>query len=175
MIQTPGADVKPQGFKEKLEDEAKKAFALSIYFGIWFCALAFLAATTLDERPIPLTIFGFALIKAALCAKFLLIGQASFPIKVEPSHGIVKSLFVESLIYLAIVVALNYLEAGLHGLIHGKNFIDSMTAFGQSNPLHVVAMSIIYWLIVWPYLVLMGIKMILGTQTTLTIFFGKKN
>ena len=27
-------------FKEKLVDEAKKAFALTLYLGTWFCALA---------------------------------------------------------------------------------------------------------------------------------------
>jgi hypothetical protein len=36
------------GLIHKVEDEAKKAFALSIYFGTWFRALSFLAATILD-------------------------------------------------------------------------------------------------------------------------------
>ena len=106
-------------FKEKLIEEAKKALALTLYLGTWFCALAFLAATLLDERPIPLSMFGFALIKAGITAKFLLIGQAVYPIKVDKAHGIVKSLFVESLIYIVIVLGLNYLEAGIDlSLIH---------------------------------------------------------
>ena len=61
-------------------NEVKKAMALSIYFGTWFCALTFLAVTSLHEHPIPLTIFGLALVKGALSAKFMLIGQAIFPI-----------------------------------------------------------------------------------------------
>jgi len=48
-------------FKQKVKEEFVKAFQLTIYFGSWFCALAFLAATSLDERPIPLSIFGLAL------------------------------------------------------------------------------------------------------------------
>jgi len=128
----------------------------------------------MDIRPIPLSIFWFALIKAALCAKFMLVGQAIFPIKVNRHHGIVKSLFIESLFYLVVVLALNYFEAGLDGLIHGKNFFISMTAFGQSNPLHVLAMAIVYWLIVWPYLIFAGFKLSLGTPATLSILFGPK-
>jgi hypothetical protein len=165
---------KALSFKEKAKDEAIKAFQLTIYFGAWFCALAFLAATSLDERPIPLSIFGFALFKAAVCAKFMLVAQAFFPIKVDKKNGIVSSLILESLVYLAVVLGLNYLEAGVHGLIDGKEFLISMTEFGKANPLRVVAMSIVYWLIVWPYLLLMGMSLMLGTHNTLEILFGIK-
>jgi hypothetical protein len=109
------SDIKSHSFKEKAKDEFIKAFKLTLYFGAWFCALAFLGATSLDERPIPLSIFGFALFKAAICAKFMLLAQAVFPIKVDKKHGIVGSLLLESLVYLLVVLGLNYLEAGVHG------------------------------------------------------------
>jgi len=161
-------------FKQKLKEEIKKAFALSLYFGIWFCAIAFLAATALEERPIPLSIFGFAVIKAAISAKFMLIAQAAYPIQINKQSGIVKSLFLESLIYIAVIIALNYLEAGIHGLINGKEFVTSMAAFGSGDPLRVFAMSIVYWLIVWPYLIFMGVNLALGNTATLAILFGSK-
>lgn len=162
-------------FKDKAKEEFVKALQLTVYFGAWFCAIAFLAATSLDERPIPLSIFGFALFKAAVCAKFMLLAQAAFPIKVNKKDGIVSSLFLESVIYLLVVLGLNYLEAGVHGLIHGKDFLISMTEFGQSNPLRLVAMSIVYWLIVWPYLLLTGMSIMLGNNATLEILFGNKS
>ena len=162
------------GFKEKVESEERQAFALTLYFGAWFCALAFLGATILEERPIPLTIFGLAMIKAALCAKFMLIAQAIFPINITKSNGIIKSLFFESLFYIIVVLALNYVEAGVEGLFHGKNFFNSLSAFGERNPLKVLAMAIVYWLIVWPYLVFIGMKMALGSNATISILFGKK-
>jgi hypothetical protein len=160
--------------KQKVKEEAKKAFALTLYFGIWFCAIAFMAATALEERPIPMAIFGFALLKAGISAKFMLIAQAAYPIKVDKDHGIVNTLIFESIIYIAVVVALNYLEAGVEGYIHGKEFITSMAAFGNSDPLRVLAMSIVYWLIVWPYLIYTGVNIILGNKETLAILFGSK-
>ena len=162
-------------FKEKAKEEFIKAFRLTLYFGAWFCALAFLGATALDERPIHLSLFGFALFKAAICAKFMLIAQVVLPIKVNKKHGIVGSLLLESLFYLLVVLGLSYLEAGVHGLIDGKEFFISMAAFGQSNPLHVVAMSIVYWLIVWPYLLLVGMKIMLGSNATIKILFGDQS
>ena len=83
--------------KDKLKEEAKKAFALTLYFGAWFCAITFVAATALEERPIPLSIFGFALIKAGISAKFMLIAQAAYPIKINKEHGIVNSLLLSQL------------------------------------------------------------------------------
>lgn len=160
------------GFKTKAKEEFIKALKLSAYFATWFCALAFLAATSLDERPIPLSIFGFALIKAGLCAKFMLIGQAIFPIKVNKNHGTVYSLLFASVFYLLIVIALNYLETGVRGMINGKEFIASLADFGKSNPLRVIAMSIVYWLIVWPYLLMVGFKLAIGSTATLEILFG---
>jgi Ni,Fe-hydrogenase I cytochrome b subunit len=170
------ANIKPKrNIKEAVIEEAKKAFVLTLYLAVWFCALSFLAATLLDERPIPLSHFGFAFIKAAITAKFLLIGQAIHPITVNKSHGIFKSLFLVSLVYMVIVLGLNYLEAGVDGLIHGKPFLISMTAFGQDNPLRIVAVSIVYWLIVWPYLTLAGMQLIMGQDKTLELFFGDRS
>jgi hypothetical protein len=171
----PDTKPKTHPFINKVEEEAKEAFFLSVYFASWFCALTFLAATSLNERPIPLAIFGVSLIKAALCAKFMLIGQAIVPIKVNKDYGILKSLFIESLIYLMVVLSLNYLEAGIHGLIKGKSFINSMADFDQSNPLKVVAMCIVYWLIVWPYLIFNGMKLIMGRDKMMNLFFGDRN
>ena len=163
---------KPEGFKSKVKDEAIKAFFLTLYFATWFCALAFLAATSLRERPIPLEIFGLAFIKGAICAKFMLIGQAAFPITIDKIHGIIKSLLRGSLIYLVIVLLLSYIEAGVEGLFHGKEFIPSLGAFGGGDPLHILSLSIVYWLIVWPYLVFMGMQKALGDKATLEILFG---
>lgn len=175
MNTSEALESKPHGFKEKAKEEFVKALQLTAYFGVWFCAITFLGATSLDERPIPLSIFGFALLKAGVCAKFLMLAQAAFPISVDKKHGIVSSLLMESLVYLLVVLGLNYLEAGVHGLIHGKEFISSMAEFGRSNPLRVLAMSIIYWLIVWPYLLLMGMTLMLGSNATLKILFGDKS
>jgi hypothetical protein len=170
---TIGQPIHPS-LKDKLKEEAKKAFVLTLYFGAWFCAITFFAATALEERPIPLDIFGFALIKAGISAKFMLIAQAAYPLKVNKEYGIVNSLLFESIVYLVFVLALNFLEAGVDGLIHGKEFVASMAAFGNGEPIRIFAMSILYWLIVWPYLIVMGVNQALGNTETVEILFGSK-
>ena len=100
------------------------------------------------------------------------LGQAAYPLHIDKDHGIIPSLFRESLVYLVIVFLLNYLEAGVEGVFHGKEFIASLSSFGQGDPLHILALSIVYWLIVWPYLLFAGLKLALGDTATLQILFG---
>jgi len=181
MNPTPDSNSSPNSlgtkahtFIKKAEEEAKKAFALSIYFGIWFCALAFLDIVSIKDKPFSFAIFGFAFFKAAISVKFLLIGQAIIPMKIDREHGIIRSLFVESLFYVLVVLALNYVEAGVHGFIEGKSFMTSMADFGQSNPLKVLAMCIVYWLIVWPCLIFYCMKVIMGKEKIRALFFGDR-
>jgi hypothetical protein len=41
--------------------------------------------------------------------------------------------------------------------------------------LRLVALSIVYWLIIWPYLMLAGMQLIMGQEHILSLFFGFKN
>ena len=59
--------------------EIRKVFHLTVYFGIWFSALTFLLHETEGRAGLPLEAWGFAWIKAAICAKFLLVGQLLIP------------------------------------------------------------------------------------------------
>jgi hypothetical protein len=164
----------PPNLKRRVVNEFQKAIRLTLYLGTWFCAITFLAETALRERPIHLTIFGLAMIKAGICAKFMLLGQAAYPITVNKKYGIVPSLFTESLVYSAIVLIFSYLESGVDGLIHGRNFVESLASFGHADPLYVLALSIVYWLIIWPYLLFSGMKLALGNATVAEIMFGPK-
>ena len=170
--QTP--ENKPLDIKRRIANEFQKAIRITLYLGTWFCAITFLAETALRERPLHVTIFGLALIKAAICSKFMLIGQAAYPLTVSKKHGIVPSILIESVVYSAIVLMLSYLESGVNGLIHGRNFIDSLLSFGHSDPLYILALSIVYWLIIWPYLLFAGVKLALGDATVMEMLFGPK-
>ena len=173
MISTQPPDKSPS-LKRRVLNEFERAIRLTLYLGTWFCAITFLAETALRERPIHLTIFGLAMIKAGICAKFMLIGQAAYPLTISKKHGIIPSLLANSFIYSIIVLLLSYLESGVDGLIHGRHFIDSILSFGHSDPIYILSLSIIYWLIIWPYLLFVGIKMALGDDTTIELLFGPR-
>jgi hypothetical protein len=152
--------------------EATAAFHLTLYLGTWFCAITFLSLTGHHEVHIPLTIFGLAFIKAGLCSKFMMISLAISPLDIHQGRGIIWPLIRKSLLYLLIVLVFSCLEVGVDGWIHGKAFISSVAQFGGGDPLHILSLAIVYWLIIAPFLVFNGIKMALGQDATRELFYG---
>ena len=169
----PATEVK-KGLRYKIKDEFVQATLLALYFATWFCAIAFFSFALLREAAIPITPFGLAIIKAGLCAKFMMIGKALFPLRVDANRGLVKSLFWHSIAYLSVVIALSFAEAGIDGLFHGKLFLESLSSFGHGDPVYIAALSLMYWLIIWPYLIVLGLNQSLGNTAVHTILFGKK-
>jgi hypothetical protein len=169
----PATEVK-ESLRYRIKDEFVQASLLALYFAAWFCAIAFFSFALLREAAIPITPFGLAIIKAGLCAKFMMIGKAIFPLRVDANRGLVKSLFWHSIAYLGIVLILSFAEAGIDGLLHGKSFLESLSSFGHGDPIYITALSIMYWLIVWPYLIVLGLNQSLGNQAVHAILFGSK-
>ena len=169
----PAQTAKPS-LRHRIKDEFVQATLLALYFAAWFCAIAFFSFALLREAAIPITPFGLAIIKAALCAKFMMIGKAIFPLKVDANRGLIKSIFWHSIVYLLIVIALSFLESGIDGLLHGKSFLESIASFGHGDPVYIAAISIMYWLIIWPYLIVLGLNQSLGDKAVRTILFGSK-
>ena len=169
----PTKEVK-ESLRYRIKDEFIQALLLALYFAAWFCAIAFFSFALLREAAIPIAPFGLALIKAGLCAKFMMIGKAIFPLRVDANRGLIKSIFWHSIVYLLIVIALSFLESGIDGLFHGKSFLESLSSFGHGDPIYIGALSLMYWLILWPYLIVLGLNQSLGDKTVHAILFGSK-
>lgn len=157
----------------KFGAELKKILILFIYFAIWFSALAFLSYSILRKDGIPYAPISLALIKALLCAKFMLLGQALYPIASREDKALIWQILPRSVVYLLVVLILSALESGLEGWIHHKGFIHSLANFGNGDLIHILALCLIYWLIVLPYLTFMSLKSVIGEAEIKKIFLGK--
>ena len=170
----PSVKAAKKGLRYRIKDEFVQASLLALYLAAWFCAIAFFSFALLREAAIQITPFGLAIIKAGLCAKFMMIGKAIYPLKVNARRGLIKSIFWHSIAYLGIVLALSFAEAGIDGLFHGKSFLESVSSFGHGDPVYITAISIMYWLIIWPYLIVLGLNQSMGNQAVHSILFGSK-
>ena len=172
--QNASAQPAKSSLRHRIKDEFVQASLLALYFAAWFCAIAFFTFAVLREEAVPITPFGLAIIKAGLCAKFMMIGKAIFPLKVDANRGLIKSIFWHSIVYLLIVIALSFLESGIDGLLHGKSFLESIASFGRGDPIYITSIAIMYWLILWPYLILLGLQQSMGDEAVHTILFGSQ-
>ncbi|WP_159074917.1 hypothetical protein [Polynucleobacter acidiphobus] len=158
--------------KNRLGEEIKKMLILFIYFSIWFCALAFLSFSVERLQGFPYIHIGLALVKALLCAKFMLMGQMLYPIESKRDKPLIGQILSRSLVYLGVVILLSALESGMEGWVHHRGFISSLANFGNGDPIHILALSLIYWLIVLPYLTFMSLQSVIGSPEMKKIFWG---
>ncbi|MFM8340471.1 MAG: hypothetical protein ACKN9C_10880 [Fluviibacter sp.] len=137
--------------------EIRSVLHLTVYFGVWFSALNLLMHEIEGRAGLPLEAWGFAWIKAAICAKFLLIGQLLVPMPKVTQARVWSVILPRSIVYLAIVVGLSFLEEGVRGAMHGEAFLHALGGFGGGNPLRIFALAWVYWLMLVPYLVIVGL------------------
>jgi hypothetical protein len=102
----------------------------------------------------------------------MLMGQALYPIESRRDKPLIGQILLRSIVYLGIVILLSALESGLDGWIHHRGFISSLANFGNGDPIHILALSLIYWLIVLPYLTFMSLQSVIGSPEMKKIFWG---
>lgn len=146
-----------ESLRVRLGSEVRNVFHLTLYFGVWFSAMVFLRYEVQARTGWPLEGWGFAWIKAAICAKFLLVGQLLMPMPALCKTRLWSTILPRSLIYMLVVLALSVVEEGVRGLLHGQAFVQAMGEFAGENPLLVLAMAWVYWLILVPYLVIQAL------------------
>lgn len=134
----------------------KKRAVLIVYFSLWFCALTFYSENALHLQASQVIGYGFAILQAVMLSKFLLIPEGLLP------YGLLFKRTEKPALYLAIIcrttfvsvatLCIRYLVVGLEGLLKGKGFFESISAFGQGDIKHILAILCMYWLIVLPYI-----------------------
>jgi len=150
--------MKTQDIKRRVAGEAKKALHLMLYFWLWFSAIGLLTHAILREHGLPIDSWVLAIVKAALCAKFLLIGQAIYPMRYSHGKDPWRIVLPRSLVYLIVVVVLSVLESGVEGVWRGTSFISGLAGFANGDPVYAFALAWVYWLILMPYLLFTATK-----------------
>lgn len=148
----------------KFKDMVIRTFLLTAYLAAWFCALVFLSNSILEIEGIPYVGFGMAIIKAAVTAKFMVMGLEMFPLPINKGSSLIWGVIKRSIVYVVVVVGLSYLFSGIEGYFHHEGFIEPMRHFAGGSPRHVLALAITYWLIVIPYLAYYAVEEVIGQE-----------
>lgn len=158
----------------KIKGVMIKTFILTVYLASWFCALVFLSNSILEIDGVPYIGFGMAIIKAAVVAKFMVMGLEMFPLPLEKSSSLIFGILRRSIVYVIVVIALSYLFAGIEGYFHHKEFLESLYSFAGGSLRKLSALAIMYWLIVLPYLAFKGFEEVIGEDQMRAYLHGLK-
>jgi hypothetical protein len=71
------------------------------------------------------------------------------------------------------VLIFSYLFAGIEGLFRHHGFIDSMRSFCDADVGRILALTLIYWLIVLPYIAYRALEEAIGQKKLHSYLAGK--
>ena len=158
--------------KEKAVEEGKRFAVLSIY--LWALLMVFEIHKSLVLRAAGSDFgyrFGFALVKALILAKFLLIAERLHVPKPIKEKALVYSILFKAVLCSAILVSLDILEEVILGKFHGKSFAQSLPAIIGDNFRGLLLLTIIGFVVLIPLFAFTELGSALGEDELYRILF----
>jgi len=151
--------------------ELTEFLIVTAYFYVCFTALAYLKAAILQAHGIAFAPFGFAAVKALICAKFMSIGHAFHLGERYKKQALIWPILHRSFAFLALLIVLNALEELIAGYLHHRAFADSIADIGGGTLHQAIATSIILLLILIPFFAFRSLSEVDGERVLFRLFF----
>lgn len=160
--------------REKIADEMLEFVVLASYLFICFAALAYLKATILSAQGVDYEPWAFAAIKAAVCAKFMLLGRAFNVGGKFAQLPLIVPTLRKSFAFLVLLVAFAIIEAIVVGLVHDREILESISEIGGGSRDQMIATTAILFLILIPYFAFRSLGEVIGEKTLVRLFFERR-
>jgi hypothetical protein len=156
---------------KRATDELKEFLLIAAYLYICFTALAYLKAAILQAHGIEFAPFGFAAVKALICAKFMSIGHALHLGERYKKEALIWPTLHRSIVFVVLLLVLNILEELIVGYIHHRAIADSIAEIGGGTIHQFIATLIIMLLILTPFFAFRSLGDVVGGHTLFRLFF----
>jgi hypothetical protein len=158
-------------FRERAAAELQEFAILAGYLYVSFTAIAFFKASILHAEGVTFSPWIFAAIKAAVTAKFMLIGHA---LKIgegfKMSPLVVPTLY-KSVTFFLLVAVLTVIEEVSIGVIHGRSIAQSTVEIAGGKLDQTFAVSFVMLLIFIPYFAFRSLGDVIGDRTLVRLYF----
>jgi hypothetical protein len=165
-----GDAVKPT-VKERMAAELREFAVVAVYLWICFTALAYLKFAILEAHGVAFAPFGFAAVKALICAKFVSLGHALHVGERFKTRPLVWPVLHKSISFLILLLVLNALEEIIVGFMHGRSLADSLNELGGGTRDQMIATAVIMLLILIPFFIVRTLGEVVGERTLARLFF----
>jgi hypothetical protein len=156
---------------ERVTTELTELAVITAYLYICFAALAYLKSAILHAHGILFAPFGFAVVKALICAKFVLLGRALHFGERFKALPLIWSTLYKSLVFLVLLLILNALEEVVVGVMHHRQVTDSLAEFGGGTLDQLIATSVVMLLILVPFFAFRSLGEVVGERNLVRVFF----
>jgi len=162
-----------RSLKTRLLHELEEYGTVFLYLYVAFAAVIFYREAVLRAEGIAFASYGFALVKALVLAKFMVIGQAVRVGERMRGQRLVVNILWRTSMFFLLLAGLSVVEEALVGLAHGRAARDAVAGMGGGNLLELAATSLLLWLILLPYFALRLIGERLGKGELRRMFFER--
>ena len=157
--------------RERAVSELREFTIIAVYLWICFTALAYLKFAILQAHGIAFAPFGFAAVKALICAKFASLGHALHLGERFKKQALIWPVLHKSLVFLLLLLVLNMGEEIFVGWMHGRSIADSVSDMAGGTRDQQIATTIIMLLILIPFFMFRVLSEVVGERTMARLFF----
>ena len=155
--------------RQRVAHELREFTVIAIYLFICFAALINMKAAILHAQGVAFSPYGPAAIKALLLAKFISVGNVLKLGRRFQNQGLIWLTLYKSLVFFALLLALNALEEIAVGLIHHRSIDESILAIAGALD-QLVAASFVMLLILVPFFAFRTLGEVVGEDNLVRIF-----
>lgn len=155
----------------RVTEELKEFFVIATYLYVCFTALAYLKAAILQAHGIAFAPFGFAAVKALICAKFMSVGHALHMGERYKSRALIWPTLYRSLVFVALLLVLSALEEIITGIIQHRTLLNSISSVGGGTLDQLIATSFVVLLILIPFFAFRTLGEVVGEDNLVRVFF----
>jgi hypothetical protein len=159
--------------KERAIEELHTFKLVAGYLLVCFAVLMFYESTLPGGAEAGVFSLGTAAIKAAIVAKFLLLGQALGVGEQARVTRVGPAIFAKSVQLWLLVIVLSVAEELLVGRFHGRSFGATLADYESRSLVHMLAKSLVVLLILLPLIATREFSRTLGPGVLRGILAGK--
>lgn len=154
--------------------ELTRLFQIFLYMLVCVGAILYFRMSIPSAENIGLWHFGYALVKALLLAKFILLGHMLHIGERHRGRPLFYSSLYQALALFLLLLVLLGLEEGVVALVHGHSIRASIGEV-VGNSLHlVIAQGLLLFLLLLPYVAFLQLNEALGPGTLKRLFFAER-
>ena len=161
--------------RERVAEEFKALAALTAYLYVCLGALILFKSSVLRGAGISAPIWGIALVKAVVLAKFMLVGRMLHIGKRYRDKPLIWPTLYHALMFLALLLILTTIEELVVGLLHHRELADSLTHIVGPTFYQGLAVCLIMFLILVPYSAFTCLGDVLGEREVFRLFFVNRS
>ena len=167
-------DYGPSGIKDKVREEFRLFLVVFVFLALMFGAFLTYRRLILNEAGITYLNYGGGLIKAAIVAKIILIGQAMKVGKRIEDQPLIFVVLAKAVLFALLVAVFNILERIIEGLLRGYDWEAIWNAVVMNSPSEVLAGTLMVVVSFIPLFALWETGRVLGAGKLSEIFFRKR-